>query len=458
MPGISTIAAIRFGTGLSPRLTPPADADALLASLGAPDAAAATWPAVPYAEAVGRAQAMASLLREQRRGGDVKPALAAARRAVLEDRAAGLTVSLARAALARDTFRERLQAFWAGHFSVRAKKTTDLGLVSPFVERAIRPHLAGRFGDMLVAVTTHPVMLRYLDQSRSIGPGSVAARNRPPGRGGLNENLAREVMELHTLGVGAQYTQDDVQQMAKLLTGLTVDETTGATMFRPNWAEPGAETVLGRAYGGAARASLDEVTAALHDLAVRPETADHLARKLATHFCADTPGPDLVAHIAGAWRASDGDLPAVMAALLEHPAAWSSFGAKVKLPWEFLASALRALDVPPEALAGLPRKRVQGLIDGPLAAMGQPWEKPPGPDGWPQAATDWVTAQGLAERIGWAMRAPRALGLATADPRAFVGIALGDAASPALAEAAARAESVPEGIGLVLASPDFNRR
>src|SRR5690606_4985798 len=138
---------------------------------------------------------------------------------------------------------------------------------------------------------------------------------------GLNENLARELLELHTLGAGSGYRQDDVRQMAELLTGLTVDPDRG-TVFKPQLAEPGAETVLGVSYGGD-KARLDDIAALLHDLAVRPETAAHLARKLAVHFVSDDPPEDLVATMRAAFSDRGGDLSAVYAAMLGHPAAWS---------------------------------------------------------------------------------------------------------------------------------------
>ncbi len=183
-----------------------------------------------------------------------------------------------RAIASRTGFRERLVAFWTDHFTVAANGPVLSALVPDLVENAIRPHVGGRFGDMLEAVTLHPAMLIYLNQVQSAGPNSVAGKRRGKG---LNENLAREVLELHTLGVGAGYTQDDVRQLAELLTGLSVDKS-GFT-FRSRIAEPGAEVVLGKRYGGG-EASLGDIRAVLADIAVHPDTARHLARKLIVHF------------------------------------------------------------------------------------------------------------------------------------------------------------------------------
>jgi len=313
--------------------------------------------------------------------------------------------------------------------------------------------LAGHFADMLKAVVTHPFMLIYLDQPNSVGPNSPVGR--ASGKG-LNENLAREVLELHTLGVGARYSQGDVTQFAELLTGLAFKLGKGAS-FRPGMAEPGAESVLGISYGGGA-ARLDDIHAVLEDLAVHPATAAHICGKLAAHFVADTPDPDLVAQMTRAYIDSDGFLPAVYAAMLEHPAAWRGFGAKIKQPVEFIATGLRALDMRAEQLLDMGPNRANKILLRAQSQMGQPYQNPPGPDGWPDTASAWVQPYGLASRIGWAMLIATRVPGGTPDPRVFVHDALGDAASDKLIWAAGVAESRAEGVGIVLASAEFNRR
>lgn len=215
-------------------------------------------------------------------------------------------------------------------------------LVAPYVEEAIRPHVTGRFSDMLRAVVTSPMMLIYLDQVQSMGPNSRAAQNRDRG---LNENLAREMLELHTLGVSSAYDQTDVREFAELLTGLTYHPERGFN-FRQQQAEPGPETVLGVSYGGSVPANLDEVLDALEDLATHPDTARHIARKLAVHFVSEDPDADLVADLAQRFDASRGNLMAVVEGLLTHDAAWAPAFSNVRTPFDYMAAGMRALAVP----------------------------------------------------------------------------------------------------------------
>lgn len=301
-----------------------------------------------------------------------------------------------------------------------------------------------------MASVLHPAMLLYLDQPQSFGPRSRAGKRQ--GRG-LNENLARELLELHTLGVGADYAQADVRAMAELLTGLTYDASAG-TRFDPRRAEPGAETVLGRAYGGDEMIPIRQV---LRDLAAHPATARHICGKLAVHFVSDSPDAAMVEAMVSAWETSGGYLMQVYTAMLGHPAAWGVALEKARQPFDFIATALRALQIPPQVIFDLPDARLRKLILRPMAEMGQPWKAPRGPDGWPEPVSAWITPAGLAARIDWAMRVPAALG-DLPDPAALASRALADAADTALLTAIGRAESVAEGVGLVLASPAFNRR
>lgn len=462
MPSVSTIAAIRFGTGLLPRKAGPApaplDAAALLGDLTARDRMAARFPVITRAEA----EALARQVRPARRAaqagteaGDPEPELAyrALRQQLRVATNRGAQMVLARAVDAEIGFRERLVQFWGDHFATRPRNAEMSPMAQVFAEEAIRPHLAGRFPDMLKAAATHPMLMVYLDQTSSVGPNSKSGRK----RGGLNENLAREMLELHTLGVGGSYAQADVRQLALLLTGLSWTYRAG-WHFDPSKAEPGAEVVLGEAYGGADPADVTEIHAALEDLALHPETGRHLARKLAVHFTGDDPDAGMVAAMAAAYSASGGELMPVYAVMLEHPAAWDTFGAKARQPQDFLVAALRALGATGEQIAALKSGPVNNQLLGPLRLMGQPFAAPPGPDGWPEAAAEWINPQGLAARIEWAMKGPRFWVNPLPDPRRLLRAALDDAAGERLAWAVGRAETVAEGTGLILASPDFNRR
>lgn len=453
------LAAIRFGSGLSPRHAPPDSVSAMLAMLAGPDTMAATWPIPGFAAATPSIAGFRAVNRARRtaRGTDQQPLVEAEYDALRQAAGAlwlqNFGTTLARAVTAPDGLRERLVAFWADHFTVRARNSFGTHLVTTYVEEAVRPHVAGRFGAMLRAVATHPMMLAYLDQSDSIGPNSTVGQRRDRG---LNENLARELMELHTLGVGGPYTQADVRELAELLTGLGWDPDTGRMVYRPQQAEPGAETVLGQTFPAEAR--IETVHAALDRLAAHPATAHHIARKLAVHFVADDPDPALIDALALAFRASDGDLLAVTQALLDAPQSWAPEAAKVKPPLAFLVSALRALDAAPAALVQTDLREARRRYINPLQVMGQPWEDPGGPDGWPEAAADWITPQFMAGRIQWAMNAPERLIPDLPDPRDFVLTALGPAAPPPVVFAATAAEDRALGIGVTLASAAFQRR
>jgi uncharacterized protein (DUF1800 family) len=444
-----TLAAIRFGYGLP--LAKTATPQAMLASLTGPDVMAEQHPTQGIAEVLplmaSAFEARRMARADQMLGADYKAAI----RAVTLAAEADMRAQFARALDAEDGFRERLVAFWADHFTTKARSAIERGLPGALVHDAIRPHISGRFADMLIGATLHPAMLAFLDQSASTGPNSRVGKR---GKRGLNENLAREVMELHSLGVGAEYAQADVQQMALLLTGLEANPLTGF-QFNPKRAEPGAEVVLGKPYGGD---GLDPIKAVLTDLAQRPETAAHIARKLAVHFVADQPELALVDAMTTAYLESGGDLQQVYTAMLAHPAAWSPERQKARQPVEFVLSALRAFGMTGAALKRMGRGQFIRMIQRPMGLMGQAWQQPVGPDGWPEAVDAWITPQGLGARINWAMEVPGRLVNPMPDPVTFAKTALGTAADERLLWAVARAESKREGVGLVLASPAFNRR
>lgn len=452
------IAATRFGTGLSPRLPPPASVTAMLAVLQGPDLAAPSFPIPGLADALPTIGTFRSLNRARRSDDPVIAAagedgMRAARRLARDLQLATFGAALARAVTTADPLRERLVAFWANHFTVQSRNGFTHHLVSAFVEDAIRPHVTGRFSDMLRAATTHPMMLAFLDQSLSMGPNSPAALRRDRG---LNENLARELLELHTVGVDGPYDQTDVRELAELLTGLVWDvDETGGTVFRAQQAEPGAEQVMGRTYS--AEAGLPAIHAVLDDLAVHPATARHLARKLAVHFVADDPPDDLVAALEARFLDTGGDLLAVTDALLSHPLAWEPERRKVLPPFDFIVAALRALDVAPALITTGDLRESRRLFQNPLGTMGQAWQAPPGPDGWSDRAADWINPQFMAARIDWAMRMPERLCPDLPDPRDLAVTAMG-VVPEAIAFAASAAEDRQIGVAVVLSAALFQRR
>lgn len=453
-----TLAAFRFGTGLSPHFAAPASVAALRADLTGPDDAALRHPVPPYSQAAPSLLAMheAGRARGEARGTDRYDAAVAAEQVVKDlaraRLARNLAAEIARMVDAPVGLRERLVHFWADHFTVQARNGGMRHLVTPFIEETIRPHVTGRFADMLRAVTLHPMMLIYLQQIQSVGPNSQIGLRQGLG---LNENLARELLELHTLGVGGPYTQNDVTQMAEMLAGLSHHRIDGV-IFNARRAEPGAETVLGETYSELA--AISTIETALDDLAVHPATAAHIARKLAVHFVSDIPDAGLVADLRDTFIAQNGSLMAVYDVLIAHRAAWNPERGKVRIPQEFVAAAVRALGVTGAQIMALDDPAIRGSFEGPMRLMGQPWQRPLGPDGWPEAPDDWIIPQTMAARISWAMRRPQSLLDVLPDPRDFASTALGPNAEPAVVFAASAAESRSDGVGVVLASAAFQRR
>ncbi len=368
----------------------------------------------------------------------------------------------ARLAAARSTpasFRERLVWFWSNHFTVSAEKALVLALVGSFEREAIRPHVSGRFSDMLLAATRHPAMILYLDNHLSVRTGWQARgmrRSRStafPSPTGLNENLAREILELHTVGVNGGYTQADVTEFARVLTGWTVrptmfdlEETNPGFLFDPERHEPGPRSLLGNRY---AQEGIAQGEAVLRDLALHSATATHVATKLARHFIADEPPPEAVARIARAFRDSGGQLPTVYAALLDCPEAWTQPLAKLKSPIEYVVSCLRAL---PGLRAADPR----GLF-ATLRGMGQRPFFAPSPQGWPDTAEAWAGGDALWKRIEWAGIIAGRLGSGV-DPLRLASESYGPALAERTRQAIERAESRQQGVALWLASPEFQRR
>lgn len=365
-------------------------------------------------------------------------------------------------------FVERLVHFWANHFAVSANGQQVLGFAGPFEFEAIRPHVLGNFRDMLFAVERHPAMLFYLDQVNSAGPNSMLARNarsraertgnaqrRAPG---LNENLAREIMELHTLGVRTGYDQADVAEFARALTGWTVagfgrggagrrmdgDGQPGSFAFAPRLHEPGTRTVMGTRFDGA---GVDQATGVLDMLAKHPATARHVATKLVRHFVADDPPAAVVARCEAAFGKSGGDLPTVYRALIDSPEAWRPAPAKFKTPWDWSVSTLRGLGVRefgPQA-AGL------------LQQLGQPVWRPGSPAGWDDIAASWAAPDAVMRRVEAAERFANRSGQQI-DARERAALLLPGTLGAATRQSIARAESAAQGVALLLVSPEFLRR
>lgn len=454
------LADIRFGCGLSPQMAPPRSVQAMLETLDTPEAIAIDFPIETFETFSQRIAERIELTNIRRKNRGSPEALAAKKGTRVLNKEARIAQAiwmgqhLNRWVATKAPLRERLTMFWADHFTATGKAGVLRRGASPYVESAIRPNIDGVFEDLLIAAVLHPLMIHYLDQDRSVGPKSAQAL-RGGKLSGLNENLAREVMELHTLGVSGPYNQTDVTELAELLTGVTTARPMRLN-FSKNRTEPGTETVLGKTYGGD-NPHMRDVHAVLRDLARHPATARHIAEKLATHFISDTPDPALVSALEATFLKTNGDLRQVTEAMLSHPAAWNPERVNVKQPFNFMGSALRALAVPPQAIESLKEAASRRNFSIPLVHMGHVWEKPGGPDGLPEEDDAWIIPQGIAARLQWAITVPSLLMEELPDPRNFVQTALGDFATPAVTFAASAAETRSDGVGLILASPAFQR-
>jgi uncharacterized protein (DUF1800 family) len=356
---------------------------------------------------------------------------------------------LQRALMVDCGFSERLVAFWSNHFCISAAKGELARIWAGAFEReAIRPHVLGRFSEMLMAVEQHPAMLFFLDNQQSLGPDSRAGQNR---KRGLNENLAREIMELHTLGVGGGYTQEDVTSLARIITGWTFAGrqgqlgTPGMFVFNANAHEPGPQMLLGKTY---ADTGLSQGDAALADIARHPSTAKFIAFKFARHFVADDPPPALVARLQEVFRKTDGDLLALATTLVDSDEAWQAPLTKIRSPYEYLVATGRLLGQVPEE----PSRYLGGLN-----MLGQPLWTPSGPNGFPDTNAAWAAPEGMKLRLDIAAQVASRLG-DNVDPRELLELAAADASSQETRHTIERAESRQQALALLLMSPEFQRR
>lgn len=337
-----------------------------------------------------------------------------ARRALTRVTIAEMSSALALRVTTERPFVERLIAFWSDHLCVSAQAKVLVGPMAGRYERdAIRPHVLGRFDEMVLASARHPAMLLYLDNAQSIGPNSSLVQRakmaRARGRGGegvrnaaergLNENYARELLELHTLGVDGGYTQQDVTELARLLTGWSVDGQTGNGLPRFVYAEArherGRKTILGERYGDGER----EGVRAIRALCAHPSTATFVATKLARHFIADEPPPAAVQRLASVFRETGGDLRAVSAALVTLPELWDAQHRKFRTPQDWLVASLRHLNAPGanEAMVGA------------LRQLRQPLWSPPAPKGFGDLEREWADPDALLNRAELARTLARRL-------------------------------------------------
>lgn len=485
------IAANRFGLGARPDEALPADARAWLAGqfgdfdprpapiAALPSRAALVAELADYLEdlrgldpdqrraAMGRRSRMAPPERDpspemnDRLAGLPEPVRRYVRRAARQHYLAMVAARTNAALVAPAPFVERMVHFWANHFAVSADKLTVIGLAGLLEFEAVRPHVLGSFRNMLLAVEQHPAMLLYLDQAQSIGPNSRGGRlaERRGRRRGINENLAREILELHTLGVDGGYDQADVTELARALTGWTVSGLArrpvrrlvgdtgepGSFLFADVIHEPGGRTLLGRSWPQPGEA---QARAILDALAVHPATARHLAVKLARHFAGDEPPPAMVERLRRAWLESGGDLPTVYRAIIDSPEAWTAAPAKFRTPWDWSLAALRAVG----------SRQIEGVAAGGLVAqLGQPVWRPGSPAGYDDIAASWAGPDALMRRVEATERIAARAGGAV-DARALAPRVLPGMLGATTSQAIDRAESPAQGLALLLVAPEFLRR
>jgi uncharacterized protein (DUF1800 family) len=463
------IAVLRFGLGAAPGDLAAAAGDPrawLHAQVKGPVSLVGTTPLAQSDQIFTEVLAARDERRENKREADATPAAAApipnpVREAYLPHYRAQVLARAQSAALTARPFAERLVHFWTNHFAVSADKGAVVGIAGTLENEAIRPYVDGRFVELLTAVEQHPAMIAFLDNQYSVGRDSELARlaaRRPardkPGREfGINENLAREILELHTLGVNGGYTQSDVTNFAQILTGWSIGGGKGRLAggipgrfyFRENLHQPGAKTFLGKTYYESGQRQGEAV---LEGLAAHPATAHFIATKLVRHFIADDPPPAAVERVAHAFLKSGGDLPRVYAALIEAPDAWNGDTRKFKTPEDFVFSTLRALHVSP--------RRPEEVLRS-FELLGQRQYTPGSPAGWPDTAKSWDGSDALMHRVLWASRVAARFEQGI-DPVGLATSSLGAYLRPETVTALRRASSATQALALLLMSPEFQRR
>lgn len=447
-------AASRFGLGARPNTLQQIGNDApgwLTAQIGLPADTSAAFRSLPGRAAL--AEELAAF-RESKRARKNKTADLSTEvgRKDLQQLVVNEINARVQAALTTELpLQERLVRFWSNHFTVSVKRLVCAPFAGLMEREAIRPHIFGRFETMLRAVTEHPAMLLYLDNATSIGPNSTMGQRRGKG---LNENLAREILELHTLGVNGGYSQADVTAFARALTGWTMVSpqfrflgNVGDFYFNERGHEPGAQIILGKNYAQDGKAQGDAV---LRDLARHPATARHLATKLARHFIADKPPAAAVNRLAEAYQQSDGDLAAVTRALIAEPAAWETTLSKIRSTEDYVLATWRALNITD------PGER---WIKSAYYYLGQAPFTADSPAGWGDMASDWAGPDALMKRITWTEAVCQRLPAHDrTDLVAFGQKVLGGYFNSATAAAMTRAASRPQALTLLLTSPEMMRR
>lgn len=391
-----------------------------------------------------------ALKAEQAQSGkaaDVPAALLAMRKALKEEYLREMAARFALGFTTAKPFAERLVWFWSNHFTVSAAGNTAL-VAGAFEREAIRPNVTSKFEDMLIAATRHPAMQIYLNNAQSIGPNSPAGLR---AKKGINENLGRELMELHTLGVDGGYTQADVIALAKILTGWSIDPDETAVGFRyyPARHEPGAIVFRGKTYSGGEEAGI----AALKDLAHDPATARHIARQFAAHFIADHPSADSVARLETGFRQSGGDLKKLAEIAVNDPAAWKSGTGKMRSPVEYTTAAMRLLAWPHDG----DKQHQVAAVMGATRIMGEFPFAAPSPKGWPDSSDAWSGPNALLNRVEWAKQVGNRM------PQKLDAVSLGEMGLGPLLRADTRsamknAATPGEAVALLISSPEFQRR
>lgn len=385
-------------------------------------------------------------LMRARKAGD-KELAEETRRSFKEITIEELRARIRHAVITRIPLYERLVNFWSNHFTVSVKKGPVAGLAGSFEREAIRPNVCGNFADMLLAVYRHPAMLLYLDNVQSSGPDSKAGIRRGVG---LNENMAREIMELHTLGVDGGYRQSDVNNFAKILTGWGIggleSASPGVFAFAENRHEPGPQTILDKTYpdGGEIQG-----IAALKDLAANPATAQHISFKLARHFIADNPPELLVKKLSAAFLESNGNLKTVYETLLGLPEAWSFMEPKVKSSYDLVISAARLCAGKNDLNLDYCLQSLKFLGNVPFTADS--------PAGFPDTVAEIAGPEAVLRRVEWAELAAIKLG-PSYSYKQLANISIAPIVTEKTKEALSGATSEREGMALLLASPEFQKR